>query len=95
MNLDENLARVEERFPGKRIALGVYLYDYGDRRQMPLELMQLQCEHALKWLHEGRIESAVLLGSYLCDLGLETVEWTRDWISRVGDQQVGTQDMAM
>lgn len=95
VDLDENLARVEEKYPGARISLGLYLYDYGDRREMPLELMQHQCERALAWLHEGRIESAALLGSYLCDLGLETVEWTRDWIANVGDQQVGSRDMTM
>ncbi len=82
--LDENLAKLEAVAPGKRLSLGLYLWDYGDRCPMPLESMKVQCEKGLDWLCQGRVESLVLLGSYLCDLGLDTVEWTRNWIADVG-----------
>ncbi len=88
--LNENMARLEEVNPGRRLSLGLYLWDYGGRKPMPLDLMKHQCERALEWLHSGRIESAAILGSYVCDLGLETVEWTRDWIRDVGGQELPT-----
>jgi hypothetical protein len=30
----------------------------------------------------------IFLASCLCDLELEAVEWTRDWIAKVGEQQL-------
>jgi hypothetical protein len=38
----------------------------------------------LQWLQEGRIEGMIFLASCICDLGLETVEWSRQWIQKVG-----------
>ena len=87
--LEENLARLEELTPDGRRSLGLYLWDYSERRPMPLELMMHQCEVALNWLKAGRVESLMFLGSYLCDLDLAAVEWTREWIRNVGRTPVG------
>jgi len=84
VNLEKNLARLEEITPRSRRSLGLYLWDYGEKRPIPLELMQHQCAVGLDMLRAGRVESLVFLGSYLCDLGLEAVEWTRAWIREVG-----------
>jgi len=46
------------------------------------------CEVGLRWLREGRIEGMIFLASCICDLGLKTVEWTRRWITEVGDQTI-------
>jgi hypothetical protein len=84
----EDLARLEEsfaRFEGivgsKRKVLGLYMWDYGAKRPMPLDLMKRQCELGLRWLREGRIEGMIFLASCICDLKLEAVEWTRQWIA--------------
>ena len=53
------------------------MWDYGAKRPMPVNLMEKQCETGLQWLQEGRIEGMIFLASCICDLGLETVEWTR------------------
>ena len=55
---------------------------------MPLDLMRHQCELGLRWLRQGRIEGMIFLASCLCDLELEAVEWTRNWIAQVGQKQV-------
>ena len=78
--LEHNLPRVQELAPGKRIMLGCYLWDYGAGKPMPLELMQHQCRLGLQWIKEGKVQGMVFLASCICDLGLEAVEWTRDWI---------------
>ncbi len=75
----------------KRKMLGCYLWDYGRERAMPIELMQHQCETGLRWLQEGRIEGIVFLASCICDLEIEAVEWTRDWIARVGELELSFQ----
>lgn len=87
-NLEENFGRLESIVPSSRKVLGCYMWDYGDQRQMPMALMRHQCRLALGWLREGRIEGIVFLASCICDLGLDGVEWTRNWIRRVGDERV-------
>ena len=83
-HLERDFARAEELAPAAGKLLGCYMYDYGCKAPMPLELMQRQCELGLRWLGEGRIEGMVFLASCICDLELEAVEWTRQWVSEVG-----------
>jgi hypothetical protein len=64
------------------------MWDYGIKRPMPLDLMKFQCKCGLRWLKEGRIEGMIFLASCICDLDLETVEWTKQWIAQVGGQSL-------
>lgn len=84
--LEENFALVEAVAPSCAKVLGCYMWDYGAKRPMPLDLMKFQCEQGLRWLQEGRIEGMIFLASCICDLDLETVEWTRQWVAEVGSQ---------
>ena len=86
-DLPRNFEALEAVAPDTRKVLGCYMWDYGTHQPMPLALMQQQCEHGLHWLREGRIEGMIFLASCICDLGLETVEWTREWIAHVGDRR--------
>ncbi len=89
----EDLARLEDNFSaferlvpeGARRVLGCYMWDYGRKRPMPLDVMERQCERGLCWLREQRISGMIFLASCICDLDLPAVEWTRRWIARVGD----------
>ena len=84
--LDKNMARFEEIVGKKRKVLGLYMYDYGTGKPMPVDLMRQQCETGLRWLREKRIEGMIFLASCICDLPLEAVEWSRCWIAKVGDE---------
>lgn len=86
--LERNFERLERLVPGHGLFLGCYLYDYGKLRPMPVERMQWQCECALRWLLEGRLQGVIFLTNNVCDLGFEAVEWTRQWIASVGAQRV-------
>jgi hypothetical protein len=86
--LEGNLERLEKAAPRCGKVLGCYLWDYGKKKPMPLDLMQRQCESGLDWLRQGRIEGMIFLASCLCDLELEAVEWTRNWIAKVGETQL-------
>jgi len=50
--------------------------------------MRHQCELGLQWLKLGRIEGMIFLATKICDLDLEAVEWTRQWMAQVGDQAI-------
>jgi len=90
-NLGRNFARAEEILPQHcRRVLGCYLWDYGERKPMPVETMKMQCATGLRWLREDRIEGMIFLASCICDLGLPAVEWTRRWIGDAGKEDLRT-----
>jgi hypothetical protein len=86
--LEAALDRLDDIAPDIRKVLGCYMWDYGEKRPIPLASMQRQCDLGLEWVRDGRIEGMIFLPSCICDLGLETVEWTREWIRYVGDEPV-------
>jgi hypothetical protein len=63
-----------------------YMWNYGEKKPMSVDLMRHQCELGLMWLQEAKIEGMIFLASCICDLDIEAVEWTRAWIARVGDE---------
>ncbi len=83
--IENNLEFLESRFPEKPIVLGLYLYDYGDNRRMTLDLLERQCETALALARDGRIQGIVFL---TIKNDAETVAWTAEWISRIGDTPI-------
>lgn len=79
--LPERFQRLRQLAPGKRIALGCYLWDFGDKKSLGLDDMRGQCEFAFTQWRQGNISDIVLLGSPMVDMGVETVDWTRKWIA--------------
>jgi hypothetical protein len=87
--LDENLAALEAIAPKKaRIALGLYIWDFHNGRPVPLELMQHQCQRGLEWLQQGRIQEMIFLANTVLDVGLDSAEFAREWIAKVGGMQL-------
>ncbi|NQT50482.1 hypothetical protein HQ576_00440 [bacterium] len=75
--LEANFTLFEAIAPDVRKVLGCYLWDYGEKQPMPLELFQRQYRLGMEWLRSGRIEGIIFLASCACDLGIDTVEWLR------------------
>jgi hypothetical protein len=87
--LETNLAALERIAPKqRRIALGIYIWDYPNSRPVPLELMRHQCELGLKWLKAGRIQEMIFLANTVLDVGLPSGEFARNWIAKVGAQTI-------
>jgi hypothetical protein len=91
-DLNANFERLEKLAPDCGKILGCYLWDYGERKPMPLGVMQQQCETGLEWLKADRIEGMIFLASCICDLELDAVEWTRNWIAKVAKDLVESPD---
>ena len=89
--LEGSFAEFDNLLPAKRKVLGCYMWDFGAARPLPLESMKQQCELGRAWLLAGRIEGMIFLASPICDLELEAVEWTRQWIDQVGDELLGAE----
>ena len=95
--LERNFEQLEEMAGGKPISLGLYMHNFGGSdptgkhprgKLLPVELMQHQCELALKWAQQKRIVGMQFLGSTLLDMDLEAVNWTKDWIADVADEEI-------
>jgi len=50
--------------------------------------MKKQCETGLRWIQEGKIDGMIFLANTTMDIGLESVEWTRQWIKEVGNTSI-------
>jgi len=87
-NLEQTLVQLEKQIPGKRVMLGLYMFDYGTRQPLPVDMMQLQCETGLRWLRDGRVEGLIFLGNTVMDLDFPSVEWSRRWVAEISDQKL-------
>ncbi len=85
---ESDFEEMERLTPGKQRVLGCYMWNYGEREPMSTTAMARQCEKGLEWLRQGRIQGMIFLASCICDLELESVEWTRKWIREVGDELI-------
>ena len=81
--LPERFEAVEPKLRGKKILLGIYMYDFSARKPVSTELMELQCEYALGLLREGRIDGMIFEANSVMGVGLESERWLRDWVDRV------------
>ena len=86
--LEENFVKYRTFAPDKRTLLGIYMWDFGLNRPLPMELMRMQCETALRWLRDGKIEGMIFLASNICDMDIEAVQWAKEWIAEHGDENI-------
>jgi len=86
--LEENFEKCEKLAGGKPINLGLYMYDWGDKRSMPIDLMKHQCELARQWIEERRLLGMTFLAIDCIEQGFDAVKWTIDWIRKVGDEPI-------
>jgi len=82
------LSKFEKLAPHAKKVLGCYMFDYGASKPMSISSMRFQCELALEWIQTGRLYGMVFEGSNVCDFGFDSVEWSREWIRKVGDQKL-------
>jgi hypothetical protein len=88
-DLEANFRRLKELLPGKKVFLGCYLWDFcSPPHTISTDLMEHQCELGLKWLRAGEIEGMIFLGTNIMVKNLKAVEWTREWIARVGNEKL-------
>ena len=88
VHLESNLAKVKEAAPHLKVILGCYLVDFTRKTSIPLPAMQQQCEFGLEALKQKRIAGMMFLSNGVMDVGYESVEWTREWIQKVGDTKL-------
>lgn len=88
VDLPANVAKVKEAAPHLKVILGCYLVDFTRKTSIPIPAMRRQCEFGLEALRQKRIDGMMFLSNGVMDVGFEAVEWTREWIQKVGDTRL-------
>ncbi|WP_143072866.1 hypothetical protein [Parapedobacter indicus] len=83
-DLDHNIEKFVNKTPGKRRLMGCYLWNFGEKMPMTVDQMAHQLEVCHRWIKRGDIEGIVFCANTVVDIGLESVEFTRNWISKHG-----------
>ena len=87
--LEANLLALEKIAPKKaRIALGLYLWDFQNKKPVSVEMMKHQCDLGLKWLKEGRISDMIFLANTMLDVGMPSADFSRQWIKEHGGEKL-------
>ncbi len=81
--LRERFEAIEEKYKGKKILLGIYMYDFYNRKPVPNDLMEYQCNYALELLKEGRIDGMIFEANSVMGVGLPSEYWLREWVEKV------------
>jgi len=80
-----NVAKVKQVVPHLQVILGCYLVDFTRKVSILIPAMQRQCAYGLEAPEQKRIEGMMFLSNGVMDVGFEAVDWTREWIQKVGD----------
>lgn len=81
--LDDNITKLVAKTPGKRRLAGCYMWNYGEKKPLTLEEMRYQLDRYEYWIQQDALEGIVFCSNCIADIGLEAVEFTREWINRV------------
>lgn len=88
LRIEDNLSKLKGLCPGKRIMAGCYMWDYGDCRALPEDLMRLQLDKYYSLVGSGEIEGIIFCTNAIADLGLAAVEQAKGWMQAVGKEKI-------
>lgn len=88
-NKEAHLQRVYQLTQGKRLMLGVYLYDYADAMLMDPAAFEDQLALYFDLLKQQKAEGVIICSSTLGDADLETNRILKKYIREQGDLEIG------
>jgi hypothetical protein len=62
------------------------MWNFNNKTTVPIELMKHQLDCASRRLKSGEMEGLIFHATPLCDMGLETVEYSRRWVDEHGSE---------
>lgn len=85
--IDENFKKYRSLVPDKRTLLGIYMWDFGGRKELDQDFMVKQLDYAHRLYHEGEIEGMIFHCTPLVNKNLKAVEYAKEWIAKHGDEK--------
>ena len=84
--IEENFKKYRALVPDKRTLLGIYMWDFGGKKELSKAFMANQLDYAYRLYKEGQIEGLIFHCTPLCNKGLAAVDYARDWIAKHGHE---------
>ena len=81
MKMEDNFREYRKILPEKRTTLGIYMWDFANKKPLDLKLMKHQLDLALRLFENGEIEGMIFHCTPLCNKNLEAVEYSKKWIA--------------
>jgi hypothetical protein len=89
-----DIQKIEESFdlyrslvPDKPTLLGIYMWDFGGRKELSPDFMVKQLDYAHRLYQRGQIEGMIFHCTPLCNKGLAAVDYARQWIAAHGSER--------
>ncbi len=87
--IEANFRKYRALAPDKPTLLGIYMWDFGGRKELGVKFIAKQLDYAHTLFKEGQIEGMIFHCTPLCNKGLAAVDYARDWIAKHGDDRRG------
>ncbi len=84
--IEESFKKYRSLVPDKPTLLGIYMWDFGGKKELDQAFMVKQLDYAYKLYKEGQVEGLIFHCTPLCNKGLSAVEYAREWIVRYGGE---------
>ncbi len=90
VNMDEYLEKVFKLANGKKVMLGVYLWDFCYANNCPMDetLYRKQLSRYFDLLEKGKIEGIIVCSNTLGDADLDTCRILKEYIAEYGEREV-------
>ncbi len=84
--IEENFKKYRSLVPDKPTLLGIYMWDFGGRKDLSKDFMVKQLDYAHRLYKERQIEGMIFHCTPLCNKGLAAVDYAREWIAKYGKE---------
>lgn len=85
--IEENFKKYRSLVPDKRTLLGIYMWDFGGKKELDQDFMVKQVDYAYRLYQEGEIEGMIFHCTPLVNKNLQAVEYAKEWIAKHGDER--------
>jgi len=86
--LPDALGRLSDLSGGKPMLLCLYVYDFGNGREIPRDLMQRQLDLAERLICEERVTGLAICGTCMMDLDWEANHCFYEWLESAGERRI-------
>jgi len=84
--IDASFKTYRALVPAKPTLLGIYMWDFGGKKELSQDSMARQLDYAYRLYKEGQIEGLIFHCTPLCNKGLAAVDYARQWIAKHGNE---------
>jgi len=85
--IEDNFKKYRSLVPDKPTLLGIYMWDFGGKKELDQNFMVKQLDYALRLYKEGQIEGMIFHCTPLVNKNLQAVEYAKEWIAKHGDEK--------